>query len=252
MLSHWVIGADGTRWRLMGTKGEEAKRWQVWALAAPDALCYRIRDSRSMEAAQEVLKDYRGVVMADGYGVYDGLANRAGTFTVAHGWAHVRRKFVEAEAFFPGLCGEALSFIGELYDVERLCPTGPPGHELRRRLRDERSREIVRRLSQRSLDVRALPESALGKAPSYMHGLWRGRRALLRPARERQARWPRAQAVPPHGHPRRDPRGERAPPARARRQSSAVDLPPAHAAPAQRATRMGEELRSMWKRSTAS
>lgn len=174
VLSHQVIGADETRWRLMGTKGEEAKRWQVWTLAAPDALCYRIRDSRSMEAAQEVLKDYRGVVMADGYGAYDGLANRAGTFTVAHCWAHVRRKFVEAEAFFPGPCGEALSFIGELYEVERLCPTGPPGHELRRRLRDERSREIVRRLSQWSLDVRALPESALGKALSYMHGLWKG------------------------------------------------------------------------------
>jgi transposase len=174
VLSHEVIGADETRWRLMGTKGEEAKRWQVWALAAPDAICYRIEDSRSMEAAGKVLSGYRGTVMADGYGAYDGLAGRGGGFSVAHCWAHVRRKFVEAEAFFPEPCSEALSFIGELYQVERLCPTGPPGDELRRKLRDERSREIARRLRAWSVQVRALPESALGKALGYMNGLWSG------------------------------------------------------------------------------
>lgn len=174
VLSHEVVGADETRWQLLGTKGEEAKRWQAWGLAAPDAVCYRICDSRSMEAAKEVLADFRGIVMADGYGAYDGLASRGAGFTVAHCWAHVRRKFVEAEAFFPEPCGQAIDLIGELYQVEKLCPTGPPGHELRGKLRSERSREIVRRLQKWSLEVRALPESALGKALSYMNGLWKG------------------------------------------------------------------------------
>ncbi|MDE3070407.1 MAG: IS66 family transposase [Acidobacteriota bacterium] len=174
VLGHDVIGADETRWRLMGAKGDEAKRWQAWAVVAADAVCYRIHDNRSMEAAKEVLGDYRGVVMADGYGAYDGLAKRGGGFTVAHCWAHVRRKFVEAEDFFPGPCGEALALIGELYLVEKLCPTGPPGDDLRRRLRDERSRDIVRRLQAWSVEARALPESALGKAIAYMGGLWKG------------------------------------------------------------------------------
>ncbi len=86
----------------------------------------------------------------------------------------MRRKFVEAEPFFPGPCGEAIALIGELYGVEKLCPTGPPGRELRLKLRHERSREIIRRLQTWSVQVRALPESALGKAIAYMGGIWKG------------------------------------------------------------------------------
>ena len=174
VLSQEVIGADETHWRLLGAKEKEAKRWQTWAVVASNAVCYRICDSRSMEAAKEVLDGYKGIVMADGYGAYDGLANRGAGFTVAHCWAHVRRKFVEAEPFFPVQCREAIRLIGEVYAVERLCPTGPPGHELRRELRNERSRKIIKELQTWSVQVRALPESALGKAVVYMGGLWKG------------------------------------------------------------------------------
>ncbi len=50
----------------------------------------------------------------------------------------------------------------------------PPGRELRLKLRRERSREIIRRLQTWSVQVRALPESALGKAIAYMGGIWKG------------------------------------------------------------------------------
>ena len=38
--------------------------------------------------------------MTDGYGAYEALAKKSGAFAVAYCWAHVRRKFVEAEPFF--------------------------------------------------------------------------------------------------------------------------------------------------------
>jgi hypothetical protein len=44
VLSHPVVGADETTWRLMGRKAvTNTKRWQVWALSAPDA------DQRQLE-----------------------------------------------------------------------------------------------------------------------------------------------------------------------------------------------------------
>src|SRR3990172_12117749 len=69
-----------------------------------------------------VLNGYGGIVLADGYGAYDALARAGPRFTLAHCWAHVRRKFVEAELHYPAPCGEALALIAQLYAVERTCP----------------------------------------------------------------------------------------------------------------------------------
>jgi transposase len=176
VLAQAVVGADETRWRMLDQKGRDAgvaKNWQVWALAAPDVVVYRIEDSRSAEAAKKVLGGFAGVAMTDGYGAYEALAKKSGAFTVAHCWAHVRRKFVEAEPFFAE-AKTAVDLIGELYAIEGRCPTGPPGDDLRRKLRDERSREIVRRLQTWALEIRALPQSALGQAIAYMGGVWKG------------------------------------------------------------------------------
>ncbi len=48
--------------------------------------------------------------------------------TLAHCWAHVRRKFVEAEPFYPG-AGHVLERIGQLYaiDAEAKRPAGRSG-----------------------------------------------------------------------------------------------------------------------------
>ena len=168
-----VLGADETWWRLMQGKG--SKRWWAWTLASPDAVVYRILDSRSQAAARQVLGDYRGIVVADGYGAYDALA-RAGpeaTFTLAHCWAHARRKFVEAEPHFPAACQEVLARIQKIYGVER--ETGG-SIETRARLREERSRPIVADIHAWALAKAqdALPKSSLGKAIGYLLGLWPG------------------------------------------------------------------------------
>ena len=116
-----VIGADETWWRLMGGSAPN-KRWWAWSVTCEDAVAYTILASRSHEAARQVLNGYRGVVVADGYGAYDALARAGPSFTLAHCWAHVRRKFVEAEAHYPAPCAEVLELIGQLYAVERACP----------------------------------------------------------------------------------------------------------------------------------
>jgi transposase len=167
-----VVGADETWWRLM--EGRGSKRWWAWTLASPDAVFYRILPSRSQAAAREVLGEYRGIVMADGYSAYEALARDGpARFTLAHCWAHVRRKFVEAEAHFPSPCREMLDRIGELYAVER---EAVDSAALRAKLRSERSRALVDEIRKRALEIagESLPQSSLGKAVAYLLGLGEG------------------------------------------------------------------------------
>jgi transposase len=174
VLAQPCIGADETFWRLMDGDGDN-KRWQTWAVVAPNAVSYRILDSRSAAAAGEVLGDYAGTVLCDGYSAYESLRKRGGRFEIAHCWAHVRRKFVEAQETAPGPAGEALDLIGELYAVERDCN----GDDERARIRAQRSRDIVRRIQQWALKQEALPRSPLRKAIDYMGELWTGLQRFL-------------------------------------------------------------------------
>src|SRR3989454_9396709 len=176
-----VVGADETWWRLM--ERPVAKRWWVWTLSREDAVVYRILETRSQQAARALLAGYTGIVLADGYGAYDALARAGPRFTLGDCWAHVRRKFVEAEPHYPAPCGEVLALIGQLYAVERACPRLVGGTDeasraeavrLRATLRAEQSAPLVAELRAWAHRQRALPESSLGKAIAYMLGLWPG------------------------------------------------------------------------------
>jgi transposase len=176
-----VVGADETTWRVMGKGKDGAKRFWAWSVTREDAVGYRILASRSSDAAREVLGDFRGIVVCDGYAAYAALekvqanARDGPRFELAHCWAHVRRKFLEAEPHYPE-AKQALDWIGELYAVEReiRAADGSDRHALATRLRRERSEPIVEALSVWMREKRALPRSALGKAIAYTAGLWGG------------------------------------------------------------------------------
>ncbi|MGH7372525.1 MAG: IS66 family transposase, partial [Candidatus Methylomirabilales bacterium] len=99
-----------------------------------------------------------------------------GQIVIAGCWAHVTRKFREAEREAPGTTKLLRDLIGKLYEVERLVPSGESEEVLRLRaqLRSERSRPIVRDIQAWALAQRVLPESGLAKAINYMLGMWKG------------------------------------------------------------------------------
>lgn len=174
ILTQPVIGADETRWPLMGKKLDESKLWQVWAVVAPDAIFHKILPGRGNDACEQMLGGYRGVVIADGYATYQSLANQPASFTLANCWSHARRELVDIESFFPVEAKQAIDLIRELYLIEDLCPNGPPGDELRRQLRRQRSLPVLERIQTWMNTTRALPESGLGHAIKYIAGRWAG------------------------------------------------------------------------------
>ena len=178
VLSHPVVGADETTWRLMGQKGvTSTKRWQVWALSAPDAVLYQLHPSRGAEAAEQLLQDFSGTVMCDGYSAYQSLQKRRHDFKLAHCWAHARRKFVEIEESFPRPSEEALALIAELYRIEREIEDKPPDERLR--IRAARAGPVVQEIHRWALQQRALPHSPLGKAIAYLGKHFDGLKVFL-------------------------------------------------------------------------
>jgi len=150
---------------------------------------YKLCDTRSEKFAKALLSGYQGIVMCDGYSAYKALAKseakpgtRAGPgLTLAHCWAHLRRKFAEAEHNDPIPCGRALDLIGELFEVERNVPfirVPEPLDALapRRMLRTKDSKPVIADLRAWAEETRptALPRSGLRKAIDYMLSHWHG------------------------------------------------------------------------------
>jgi transposase len=165
----------------MGAKGKkdggDGKRWQAWAIVCPEAVSYRIEDSRSIEAAERVLGSYEGTVLSDGYSAYAALRKRGARFQLAHCWAHVRRKFVEIESQYPRECGHVLDWIGKLYALEREIKDELAEKRLEERSR--KSRAIVEAIGKWALETAVLPQSNLGRAIAYMGGVWEGLQVFL-------------------------------------------------------------------------
>jgi transposase len=178
VLASPVIGADETTWRLMGEESG-GKTWWAWSVTRPEAVCYRIFPSRSAEAAGMILKSFRGIVVADGYSAYGALRRDAGSardgprFELAACWAHVRRKFLEAEADYSE-AAEALQQIGQLYEIEARARQAPDSERIDRvrELRRTESVPIVKDIRDWLLARKALPRSSLGRAIGYTLELW--------------------------------------------------------------------------------
>jgi transposase len=172
--------ADETWWRLMD--GPASKKWWAWCLTTADTVFYRILPSRSAEAAKKLVGDYRGVIVCDGYGAYDALTRASPGLVLAHCWAHVRRKFVEIESFYPEEAQQILDLIAQLYAVDGVAKLRPGlvgdeqrmALELRRRLRQAEARPLVDEIRAWAYRQKGMRESGLRKAVEYMLGLWTG------------------------------------------------------------------------------
>jgi transposase len=170
-----VIHADETRWPLLSDKPSP---WWAWCVAGDAGVFYRILGSRSAKAARAVLRGYQGIVLCDGYKAYVSLSRGDPNFTLAHCWAHVRRKFIEAEPHYPA-ASQMLDWIGKLYALERQVPW-IPGQQTQERLaeraklRNEQARPLVDQIKQWAIHQSVLPRSSLGKAIGYLLELWPG------------------------------------------------------------------------------
>jgi len=170
---------DETHVQVLKEKGRKAQsRSYMWVMVGLDpgkvAVIFEYSASRSSKVAAELLEDFKGTLVSDGYA---GYASVAQSLDLRHGgcWDHCRRYFEKAFKEVDkaeGLAAEGLRQIQQVYAVER-------------RLQDktEKERYIGRNLYSRSI-LRHLrrwldrkintvpPKTGTGKALNYMFNEW--------------------------------------------------------------------------------
>jgi transposase len=169
------LQADETPIRYLDpdVKGKSQQGY-LWTYSRPGGdVLFEWRVSRSREGPEEFLKDFRGKLQTDGYGVYESLAKCRDDLTLVGCWAHVRRGFHEAmseskvAAWFVGQ-------MGQLYAVEKKLRAQKAGPRLRAALRVWQSRPVLARL-RRAMELvrgKTLPQGLLGQAIDYALKRW--------------------------------------------------------------------------------
>jgi hypothetical protein len=108
-----------------------------------DEVVFPWRESRATPHVAELLGEFKGVLLTDGYAAYGRYAVSAEGVVHAQCWAHCRRHFYEAQAAEPPRVAEALERISALYREEGEIAAANATEERTLQLRAERCRPIV-------------------------------------------------------------------------------------------------------------
>ena len=173
------------------------KTGYLWALARddrgwggddPPGVVFTYRPSRAGAHAEQILQGFDGILQLDGYTGYDRLTrpSRKGgaPITVAHCWAHARRKLKEVfDRDGSEIAAEGLRRIAELYRIELEIRGMGPGQRLS--ARQARSAPLVAEFGDwlQAQRLRISVKSRLGEKLTYIHRQWGGLQTFLHDGR---------------------------------------------------------------------
>lgn len=151
----------------------------MWVLRSAQptasAVLFRYEPTRNGDVAKDLLCDFTGALMVDGYEGYNAACVKNG-ITRLGCWAHARRKFIEAQQAQPkgktGKADQALAYIQQLYRVEQSIKTQTTSDKYQ--ARQQQSQSIIDKLKSwldKSLS-QVPPKTALGKALYYLDAQW--------------------------------------------------------------------------------
>lgn len=136
--------------------------------------CFQFTTDKCSEKPMAVLGSYSGLLQCDAASNHDALFVD-GTRTEVGCWSHAFRRFEDAKESEATLAGEGLSFIGQLYAIERRGKSAGLGVEGRAELRQRESRPVLDKF-RTWLEVtltKVLPAGPLAKAIRYVRNQWR-------------------------------------------------------------------------------
>ena len=136
-----------------------------------DEIVFPYAASRAQAVVREALGSFCGVLLTDGYTVYERYARTINGLVHAQCWSHARRQFVEAAPVEPALVAQALEFIGQLYQQEARSRARQYADETLLACRAEQAKPIVDAffvwLTRTLQDQVLLPTNPFTKAAQY-------------------------------------------------------------------------------------
>lgn len=168
---------DEVPWRIADSPGKTRKgyAWQFLD-AAPDSkglYFYYLKGSRAGSIPRAQLKDYRGAIQTDGYGVYDYFEQQDGV-TLLGCMAHVRRKFTDAQRSHPLEASKAVGYISLLYTLEENLRSRKASFEEIAAERRKKAVPVMDAMEKwmEAASLKCTPADPLGKAIDYAYKLW--------------------------------------------------------------------------------
>ena len=167
-----VVATDDTIMPMLSK--EKTANARMWVYVGDDDHPYNVFDftlNRGRDGPKYFLKDYRQVLLADAYGGYNGVV-AGNQITRAGCWAHLRRKFIEAEKTAPEIAREAIAMVRVLYAVEK--QARDLSVVARLELRQEESAPVLAELREKFLTWKEqlLPKHPMAEAVNYALSQW--------------------------------------------------------------------------------
>ena len=149
----------------------------MWVLVGgkhsnPPYRVYNFRVDRRHIHAEELLKDYQGILHSDKYGAYEKLASRK-QFIWCPCWSHIRRKFFEAEGGDPEFRKFVLRKIKYLFMFERVAWARSEEERLKIRIEKEVPiiDELIFQIKDKLVNGKTLAKSKFKEALGYFCSL---------------------------------------------------------------------------------
>lgn len=147
----------------------------LWVSRSTDgSVVYHWHPGRSAKCLESIIvPEFSGTLQCDGFSAYASFKKQHSTcIKLAGCWAHVRRKFFQAQDRAPPQTAWILGQIGQLYRIEAAVSNSGP--TLRCARRAAQSAPILKRLHKVLVILRQryLPKSDLGRAIDYALAQW--------------------------------------------------------------------------------
>lgn len=152
-----------------GRGNGKIKKGYFWAFYGDqDEVALMFSPSRAGHVLDKVLGNYEGVLLTDGYVVYEKFAKARDAIESAQCWAHTRRNFIDAEKSNPEESRAMLALFQDLYKAEEYAGSIP---DRKAELRNLHCRPMVdvifKRLCWHSQNTILLPSNPFTQAVEY-------------------------------------------------------------------------------------
>ena len=169
------INVDETTVQVLKEPGKKVQsKSYMWVMKANNFVLFSYDPSRSSKVADQLLADYQGAIMCDGYGGYESAVGKNNLVRLGC-WAHARRYFIKVldQSDNPH-AKQMIQYIGKLYGIEK--------HIREKNLKTDEIKVLRQTMSVPILnDIRQLlddtlhsttPTGLMGKALGYLHKQW--------------------------------------------------------------------------------
>lgn len=171
------LQVDEVPWRIADVQGRSRKgyAWQFLDNRPQSHGLYFLymNGSRAGEVPRAELRNFRGAIQTDGYGVYD-YFEQQDNVTLLGCMAHVRRKFTDAQNSCPQLAVQAVKWIELLYNLEANLKAQDATYEHIAAERQSKAIPIMDAMEKwmENVHTQCTPSDPMGKAIDYAYKLW--------------------------------------------------------------------------------